>query len=78
MKAEGLKQIIGKTIIDVVVAQNCYTNQHVFLVFSDKTYFEFYGEGFTCASGVIHGGGVAEVMKYVGGGEITWVYSQQK
>lgn len=74
MKA-GVGDIIGKTITDVIVAENVNTpNQRVFLVFSDNTYFEFYGS-FGCTSGV-NRGGLHEAMQYAGkmGGSITSSY----
>jgi len=39
---DGVKQILGKTISAVVVAESADLS-HVFLVFSDDTNFEFYG-----------------------------------
>ena len=52
-----LKLPIGKTITGVVVAENTdEPKQRVFLVFSDDTYFEFYGKSFSCTGGVYRGG----------------------
>ena len=51
------ERIIGKTITSVVVSRNDQWPQNrVFLVFSDDTYFEFYGQGFTCRDGLGIGG----------------------
>lgn len=74
MKA-GVGDIIGKTITDVIVAENVNApNQRVFLVFSDNTYFEFYGS-FSCTSGV-NRGGLVEAKQYAGkmGGSNVRVY----
>jgi hypothetical protein len=52
-----INNIIGKTISSVIVAENKKSpKKRVFLVFSDDTYFEFYGENFSCTSGVDKGG----------------------
>ncbi len=63
MKA-GIGDIVGKTISGVVIAQNSVKpNQQVFLTFSDGTYFEFWGESFSCAGGISRGS-VAEASTY--------------
>ena len=51
---EGLKDIVGKTVTAVAVAENEANSPHhqVFLVFSDGTYFEFYGDQINCCAGV--------------------------
>ncbi len=63
----GLAEIIGKTIADVIVARHRPhrdpANQ-VFLVFDDGSYFEFWGADFNCNGGVDLGG-VAEVSDCV-------------
>ncbi len=77
---DGLKYIIGKTITSVVFAENNSPPQNqVFLVFSDGTSFEFYGENFSCASGVDRGG-VEEARGYAekGGARIRAVYPLSK
>jgi len=74
---DGIGDIIGKTISDVVVAnKNGEPRQEVFLVFSDGTYFEFWGNSFTGAGGV-RNGGLVEVSSYVKhmGASITDVIS---
>lgn len=56
----ALGHIVGKTITGVIVAENednrVQPRHHVFLVFSDDTYFEFFGQDFRCAGGVDPGG----------------------
>ena len=63
---DGLREIIGKTITNVIVARNERRDpaNQVFLVFDDGTYFEFWGAQFNCNGGVDRGG-VAEVTDYV-------------
>lgn len=54
---DGIKNIIGKKISKIIVAENTNTpKRQVFLVFSDDTYFEFYGDIFSGAGGVDEGG----------------------
>ena len=50
----GLKDLIGKRIAAVVVAENAHRNprQQVFLAFADGTSFEFHGSEFTCNAGL--------------------------
>ncbi len=63
----GVRETIGKTIMEVLVGYNRRggdpVNQ-VFLVFEDGTYFEFWGAQFNCAGGVDRGGAAA-VIAYV-------------
>ena len=74
---DGLKDIVGKTVSGVVVAANSHNHPHqqVFLVFPDGTYFEFYGEQFSCASG-LNRGGLEKARSYAerGGADIKAVY----
>ena len=58
---DHIRDIVGKTITGVIVAkkENDLPRHQVFLVFSDDTYFEFYGSDFCCAGGVDKGGYVA-------------------
>ena len=53
MKA-GLKDLLGKRIAAVVVAENRQREprQQVFLVFPDGSAFEFHGREFTCNAGL--------------------------
>lgn len=52
MKA-GVADIVGKQITGVVVADNERPpRQQVFLLFSDGTSFEFYGDQFSCTGGL--------------------------
>ena len=60
--------IIGKCIKGVVVKESdTPPKKQVFLVFTDETYYEFYGEDFTGAKG-INKGGVKEVKNYMSEG----------
>lgn len=72
---EGLHEIVGKTIHSVITANNDREPRiQVFLVFSDGTYFEFYGAAFTCTSALSQGG-LAAAERYAGlaGGTVrTW------
>ncbi len=75
---EGLGDILGKTISAVVVAENNRQPRHqVFLVFSDDTQLELYGEAFTC-SGSLDRGGVPRAESYAKklGARITEIYSE--
>lgn len=50
---DGIKQIIGKTVTGVLVGHNERApSRQVFLLFSDGTSFEFWGNDFTGAGGV--------------------------
>ncbi len=59
----GLKDIVGRRIRQVVVASNDGPGpgQQVFFIFDDGTYFEFYGEDFNCTA-CVDRGGASEVM----------------
>lgn len=72
---DGLKYLIGKRIAGVVVAasERHSPKQQVFLVFTDGTRFEFWGENFSCCSGLDRAFGIADYIKS-GGGEIRAVY----
>lgn len=68
----AIKGIVGKTISGVLVSENPrqpYTQ--VFLVFSDGTYYEFYGMVNSAAG--VNRGGIEEAERYAGnfGGTIT-------
>lgn len=54
---DGVREIVGKSVSGVIVAKNDQGEPHVqvFLTFSDGTYFEFWGENFSCAGGVMRG-----------------------
>ena len=73
----GLGDIVGKTIFSIVVADCKSGPRHqVFLVFSDGTYFEFYGESFNCNDGVCHGDAIQYVENI--GTRVTHVYPENK
>jgi hypothetical protein len=59
---DGVRELIGKTVQHVVVAQG--TRHQVFLVFTDGTYFEFYGQQFRGTGGV-DSGGLEAALAYV-------------
>ena len=64
---ESIKEILGKTITGIVVAESPRTPEmQVFMLFSDDTYFELFGvgNGFTCAGGV-DPGGIDKVHSYL-------------
>ena len=73
---DGVKQIIGKEISAVIVveSQRAPTCQ-MFLVFLDGTYFEIWGDTFTGAGGVDHGG-ASDVIREISasGGRVTDIY----
>ncbi len=75
----GLKDIVGKRIAGVVVAENdAESPRHqVFLVFPDGTYFELYGDEFSCCAGIDRGG-MGDVRRYVGncGATVRAVYPE--
>lgn len=55
---DGIKQILGKTVSSVIIAENARRSpkSQVFLVFSDGTYFEMWGDSVACAGGIDKGG----------------------
>ena len=69
----GLKGIIGKQIAAVVVASGRAPRQQVFLVFADGTRFEFWGENFSCCSGLDPAAGIEPYVES-GAGKIEKVY----
>jgi hypothetical protein len=49
----GIQDTVGKRISGIVVAENTQApRRQVFLIFDDNTYFEFYGNEFSGASGI--------------------------
>ena len=75
---DGLKYLVGKRIAGVVVASSKRSPQNqVFLVFEDGTRFEFYGESFSCCSGLDDARGIpANVASNLG--EIQRVYHERR
>lgn len=60
---DGVKQIVGKQISAVVVAASKRApKSQMFLVFSDRTYLEIWGDTFTAAGG-LDPGGTPEVIR---------------
>jgi hypothetical protein len=74
---DGVREIIGKTIVSVVVAESARSpSTQMFLAFSDGTYFEIWGDTFTGAGGLDQGA-AKDVIKYVEstGGKVTAAYT---
>ena len=71
----GLKDILGKRIAAVVVAENPSRDprQQVFLVFPDGSCFEFHGREFTCNAGLDAAEGIERGVESAGG-RIVRVY----
>ena len=71
---DGVKDIVGKRIAAVVVAESDRSpRSQVFLIFADGSNFEFYGENLTCCAGLDR---TADIARYVesGNGRIRHVY----
>ena len=72
---DGLRQVVGRQIAAVIVAANekSAPRRQVFLVFTDGTSLELYGESFTCCAGVDP---AEHIERYVraAGGRIERVY----
>src|SRR5689334_253333 len=74
---DGFKEIIGKQIASVVVAENdkrAPRNQ-AFLVFTDGTCLELYGESFTCCAGIDKVAAIDFTVRGAGG-RIVRVYDR--
>jgi hypothetical protein len=70
----AISGIIGKTIIGVVVTRNdCEPENQLFIVFSDGTQYEIWGE-FSTGGGLARGG-MDEAERYARsfGGEVTHI-----
>jgi hypothetical protein len=62
---DGIKQVLGKCIKSVIVAKSPKSpTRQVFLVFTDDTSFEFYGDQFSGAEGIDQGG-IENVRRYI-------------
>jgi hypothetical protein len=73
----GLAQIVGRRISGVAVARSPNSPRHqVFLVFEDGTRFEFWGDNFSCCSGVDEAAGILPYVRSAGG-EIVDSYGHQ-
>jgi hypothetical protein len=73
---DGLRHIVGKRIAAVVAAASPRPpHRQVFLVFDDGTRFEFWGERFSCCSGLDQAAGIDRYVKS-GGGAITHAYGE--
>jgi hypothetical protein len=68
---EGVKEIVGKRVIGIVVAENKLRDpkNQLFLLFGDNSYFELYGAQFRGAGGLDDGGvnTITECVKEAGG-----------
>ena len=69
---DGLKDIIGRQVAAVVVARSDKGSprNQVFLVFTDGSNFEFWGDSFTCCGGVDRTRDIARYIK--SGAEMWW------
>jgi len=75
---DGVRDIIGKTIVGVVAAENTRSpTTQLFLAFSDGTYFEIWGDTFTGAGGLDQGS-TLDIVKYVEstGGKVSATYTK--
>jgi len=71
---DGLKEIVGKKIAGVVVAESDHDpSQQVFLVFEDGTTFEFYGRQFTCCGGLDQASVLARYIQS-GGAQVKKIF----
>jgi hypothetical protein len=62
---DGVQQVLGKYIKSVFVALSPDSpKRQVFLVFTDDISFEFYGDQFSGAAGVVQGG-IENVRRYI-------------
>lgn len=61
----GINNIIGKKIASVVVTEKIGRTPRLqaYLVFSDDTYLEFYGDYFECTNGLCDGG-VDDIVRF--------------
>ncbi len=77
---EGVFDIIGKTIKEVIVNEDCrdYPDFHLFIVFDDQSAYEFYGgeDGVHSANGLYRGMEYAKSFKSCR--KITWYYKDEK
>ena len=74
---DGFKDIVGRQIAAVVVAANEKRppRSQVFLVFTDDTCFELYGDAFTGCAGIDQADRIASYVKSAGG-KIVRVYGK--
>lgn len=73
----GIKDIVGKQIVGVVAARHRSGDprQQLFLIFSDGTSLEIYGEGFNCGGSLDKYDGLDSIRRSIRpGGEITDSY----
>ena len=69
---DAIEQIVGKTISGVVVKKrDTFPRSQVFILFSDNTYYELYGEVIKGAGGIDRGG-LEAVLKYMPEAEIEF------
>lgn len=49
----GIFEVLGKTVKEIIVNEGCgpYPEYHLFLVFDDDSYYEFYGGGHINSAG---------------------------
>ena len=61
----GLRGTIGKTISNVAMVQHSGGQFRLFLVFTDGTHYELYGDGFLSGARSVEPGDAAEVRQIV-------------
>ncbi len=73
---DGIREIVGKSIAGIVVAENNRSPRvQLFLTFTDGTYFEIWGDSFSCAGGVDRGDAeTAAAYARLFGARITKIY----
>ena len=76
IKKDGLQQIIGKTIREIIVSANNSgaPKYQLLIVFADETHYEFYGEDLQSGTQT-YDGDAKVVLQYIKkrGGQITRV-----
>lgn len=64
---DGIFEVLGKTIKEVIINEGCgpYPEYHIFLVFTDDSFYEFYGAGHVNSISELRGDaiGSAQVFK---------------
>jgi hypothetical protein len=62
---QSVKQLVGRTISNVIVKTGPTVGEQVFLVFEDGTWFEIYSRFPMSASGSVHHGKANDVRSYM-------------
>jgi hypothetical protein len=61
---DQLPKLVGKTIAHIVMKQGEGPREQLFFVFTDGTYYEFYGHDIAGAGGIDRGG-LEAVLRYM-------------